>query len=219
MLDAAMSEGVERFVQISTDEVYGDRDGLPPAIEGTSMTPSSPYSASKAAADCLVRAYHKTYGLDVVTTRCSNNFGPYQLPEKVIPLFVTNLLQRRQVPLYGDGRNVRDWLHVEDHCEALVRVLEHGRPGEVYNIGGNNECSNIELTRAILSALNMPETMIDFVPDRLGHDRRYAIDSSKIEKTLGWKPQYHLDDQLPTLISWYQENEKWWQKINAKKSS
>jgi len=188
MLEAVRRSPGTRFLQVGTDEVYGSLPLDQPELRFTEeypIAPNSPYSASKAGADCLVRAYHHTYGLDVVITRCSNNFGPYQFPEKVIPLFVTNLLDGKKVPLYGDGMNVRDWIHVEDNCEALLTVLEHGRSGEVYNIGADNERSNVEMTRLVISSLDQSEDMIEYVEDRLGHDRRYAVDSSKIRRDLG----------------------------------
>ena len=199
MLDAARtvwgSDSSHRFLQVSTDEVYGSLPLDQPELKFTEATPihtSSPYSASKAASDLLVNAYHQTHGLNTVITRCSNNFGPYQFPEKVIPLFVTNLLAGKQVPLYGDGQNVRDWLHVEDHCEALVTVLEGGRAGQVYNIGGDNERSNLELTHTILELMGKDVSFIEPVSDRPGHDRRYAIDASKIATELKWLSLIHI---------------------------
>ncbi|MDX9912613.1 MAG: dTDP-glucose 4,6-dehydratase [Phycisphaerales bacterium] len=206
-----------RFLHVSTDEVYGslplDRPDLR-FTESTPLAPRSPYAASKAASDMLALAAQHTYGIDVVVTRCSNNFGPRQFPEKVIPLFVTNLIRGRRVPLYGDGLNVRDWLHVEDHCEALLAVLERGRSGEVYNIGGNNERANIDLTREILRIMGAGEDMIERVPDRLGHDRRYAIDASKIERELAWRPTRSAwPDALERTVRWYQEHQDWWQRV------
>lgn len=218
MLDAARQAGtIQKFVHIGTDEVYGqlplDRPDLL-FTEQTPLQPSSPYSASKAASDMLALAYHHTFGMPVCVTRCSNNFGPYQYPEKVIPLFVTNLIDGKKVPLYGDGKNVRDWLHVIDHCEAVLAVLERGQPGEVYNIGGNNERSNNELTRMILQCLGFGEEMIQFVPDRLGHDRRYAIDASKIKRELGWQPTRSAwPDALEQTITWYKSHEDWWRPL------
>ncbi|MCH7572862.1 MAG: dTDP-glucose 4,6-dehydratase [Planctomycetes bacterium] len=218
LLDACRdTPTVQRVIQIGTDEVYGslplDRPDLK-FTEDSPLRPNSPYAASKAAADLLVLAYHETFGLPAIVTRCSNNFGPYQYPEKVIPLFVTNLFDGRKVPLYGDGRNVRDWLHVADHCDALLRILEAGRPGEVYNIGGNNERSNIELTRTILTIMGFGEDMIHPVEDRLGHDRRYAIDASKIREELGWVPTRSAWPQaLAETITWYQEHEAWWRPL------
>ena len=208
-----------RFVHVSTDEVYGDLPLDRPDLkftETTPVSPSSPYSASKAASDMLVNAAHHTFGLDVVTTRCSNNFGPYQFPEKVVPLFVTRLIDGKKVPLYGDGQNVRDWVHVLDHCEAILTVLERGRCGEVYNIGGNNERSNLELTHMILAAMGKGHDLIEHVTDRLGHDRRYAIDASKIKTELGWSPSRSAwPDALEQTVRWYVDNELWWQRVRT----
>lgn len=217
MLDAARQANIARFVHIGTDEVYGElpleRTDLK-FTEETPVQPSSPYSASKAAADMLALAYHHTFGMNVVVTRCSNNFGPYQYPEKVIPLFVTNLIDGKKVPLYGDGKNVRDWLHVIDHCEAILAVLERGVAGEVYNIGGNNERSNNELTRTILKIMGLGEDMIQPVTDRLGHDRRYAIDAAKIKRDLGWQPTRSAwPAALQETIAWYKANEDWWRPL------
>ncbi len=218
LLDACREVGcVERFVHVSTDEVYGelpiDRPDLK-FTEETPIAPNSPYAASKAASDMLALAYHHTFKMPVLVTRCSNNFGPYQYPEKVIPLFVTNLIDGQQVPLYGDGLNVRDWLHVIDHCEAVLAVLERGTPGNVYNIGGNNERSNIDLTRTILQLLGKDESMIKRVPDRLGHDRRYAIDASKIRRELGWEPtRSQWPEALARTTEWYQTHERWWRPL------
>jgi len=208
---------LERFVHVSTDEVYGELPIDRPDLlftETTPIAPNSPYAASKAASDLIALAYHHTFGFPVLVTRCSNNFGPYQFPEKVIPLFVTNLFEGKRVPLYGDGKNVRDWLHVVDHCEAVLAVLEGGRPGEVYNVGGNNERSNLELTHTILEVLGHGEDMIEPVPDRLGHDRRYAIDASKIKNELGWEPTRSAwPSALEATIAWYRENESWWRAL------
>lgn len=208
-----------RMVHVSTDEVYGSLPLDQPQLKFTETTPiqaNSPYSASKAASDLLVGAYHHTYGLDLCITRCSNNFGPYQFPEKVIPLFVTNLIENKKVPLYGDGKNVRDWLHVDDHCEAILAVLEKGKAGEVYNIGGNNERSNLELTHAILKAMGKGLDMIQPVADRLGHDRRYAIDARKIERELGWKPSRSAwPDALDATVRWYVDHPQWWQRVKS----
>ena len=219
LLDAARTHPTGRFLQVGTDEVYGslplDRPDLK-FTEDTPIAPNSPYSASKAGADFLVRAYNHTYGLDTVTTRCSNNFGPYQFPEKVIPLFVTNLMEGRKVPLYGDGKNVRDWLHVEDHCEAILAALEHGRSGEIYNIGGDNERSNLEMTHQILSALGQSDDMIQYVEDRLGHDRRYAVDSGKIQKDLGWRPtRSQWPEALQDTVKWYSDHRAWWERVKS----
>ena len=208
-----------RLVYVSTDEVYGSLPLERPDLKFTETTPleaNSPYSASKAAGDLLVRAYCHTFHLNAVITRCSNNFGPYQFPEKVIPLFVTNLIEGKQVPLYGDGLNVRDWVHVDDHCEAVLAVLERGRAGEVYNIGGNNERSNLELTHTILTLMGKGEEMIRYVADRPGHDRRYAIDGGKIERELGWKPSRSAwPDALAATIEWYRANQDWWKRVKS----
>jgi len=219
LLDAAREQGVQRFVHVSTDEVYGslplEREDLK-FKEDSPLRPNSPYAASKAASDLLARAAFKTFGLPVIVTRCSNNFGPYQFPEKVIPLFVTNLLQGEKVPLYGDGLNVRDWLHVEDHAEAVLKVLEEGDPGEIYNIGGNNERSNLELTRTILSLMGKDDSFIRYVKDRPGHDRRYAIDASKLHRELGWRPTRSAwPEALEATIAWYRENESWWRRVKS----
>ncbi|HEX7009472.1 MAG TPA: dTDP-glucose 4,6-dehydratase, partial [Phycisphaeraceae bacterium] len=207
----------KRFIHVSTDEVYGSLPLDQPQLkftEETPLAPNSPYAASKAASDLLVRAYHHTFGLQACITRCSNNFGPYQFPEKVIPLFVTNLLEGRKVPLYGDGLNVRDWIHVEDHCEAVLTVLEKGEPGQVYNIGGNNERSNLELTHAILQVMGHDQSMIQHVQDRLGHDRRYAIDAGKIHRELGWQPTRSAwPHALARTVQWYIDHPDWWQRV------
>jgi len=223
LLDAARtvwgSDSAHRFLQVSTDEVYGSLPLDQPELKFTEATPihtSSPYSASKAASDLLVNAYHQTHGLNTVITRCSNNFGPYQFPEKVIPLFVTNLLAGKQVPLYGDGQNVRDWLHVEDHCEALVTVLEGGRAGQVYNIGGDNERSNLELTHTILELMGKDVSCIEPVADRPGHDRRYAIDASKIAAELHWQPTRSAwPNALQLTVNWYCEHVTWSERVRS----
>ena len=219
LLDAARDAGVPRFAHVSTDEVYGslplDRPDLT-FTEDTPLAPNSPYAASKAASDLLVRAAHHTFGMDAVITRCSNNFGPFQFPEKVIPLFVSNLIEGKPVPLYGDGANVRDWLHVTDHCEAILAVLERGSAGEVYNIGGNNERSNLELTHEILRLMDADEAMIQPVADRPGHDRRYAIDASKIQRELGWRPTRSAwPAALEQTVAWYRANEPWWRRVKS----
>jgi len=214
LLDAAQAAGVGRFVHVSTDEVYG-------SIEHGSWTeqwplaPNSPYAASKAGSDLLALAAHRTHGLDVVVTRCSNNYGPYQFPEKVIPLFVTNLLDGRKVPLYGDGGNIRDWLHVDDHCQGIQLVLEKGRPGEVYNIGGGTELTNKELTERLLAACGAGAEMVQPVADRKGHDRRYSLDITKISEELGYAPEIGLDEGLSATVDWYRENRAWWEPLKA----
>ena len=209
----------KRFVHVSTDEVFGDLPLDKPDIkfsETTPFAPSSPYSASKAGSDMIVRAYCHTFGINACTTNCSNNFGPYQFPEKVIPLFVTNLIEGKKVPLYGDGKNVRDWLHVEDHCEAVLAVMEKGKAGETYCIGGNNERSNLDLTHSILKAMGKDESSIQYVTDRLGHDRRYAIDATKIKRELGWEPTRSAwPGALENTIKWYVENETWWKRVKS----
>lgn len=202
-----------KMIQISTDEVYGSLGSTGYFTEETPLDPSSPYSSSKAAADLLVLAYHRTFGLDVNITRCSNNYGPYQFPEKLIPLFITNLMDNNQVPLYGDGLNVRDWLFVEDHCAAIDTVLHKAKPGSVYNVGGNNEKTNRYITDTILKNLGKDESLIKYVQDRLGHDRRYAIDASKIKEELGWQPAYVFEDAIVKTIKWYVDNKKWWQPL------
>lgn len=212
LLDAALSRGV-RFLQISTDEVYGSLGAQGYFTEDTPLSPNNPYAASKAAADLLVRAYFKTYGLPVNITRCSNNYGPNQHPEKLIPLTITNVLQDIPVPVYGDGHYIRDWLHVEDHCRAIEAVLQRGVAGEVYNIGGGNERSNIELVKTILSLIEKDERLISFVGNRPGHDRRYAIDYAKINRDLGWSPLIHFDRGIAETVSWYAKNAWWWENM------
>lgn len=210
MLDAAREHKVERFIQVSTDEVYGSiLPDDPPFTETNRLKPNSPYSASKASGDLLVRSYVKTYGFPGVITRCSNNFGPYQFPEKILPLFLRNLQWDEPVPVYGDGQQIRDWIYVDDHCRALIRVMERGRVGEIYNIGGRCELKNLDMVKMLLKALDKPESLIKFVTDRPGHDRRYAIDNSKIEAELGWKPKHSFSDALPKTIKWYCDNEEW----------
>jgi len=208
LLDAALSEHVDRFIHISTDEVYGSiKKGS--FRENDTLNPSSPYSSSKAASDLIARSYFVTYGLPVIITRCTNNYGPYQYPEKLIPLFITNLLEEKKVSVYGSGTNVRDWIHVMDHCRAIDCVLDNGTPGDVYNIGGNNERSNIEITHKILKLLDKDDSFIEYVKDRPGHDFRYSLDSSKL-KTLGWKPEYTFDQGLRETVEWYNSNAWWW---------
>lgn len=219
LLDVARNKGVEKFLQVGTDEVYGTLPEDQPDVKFTEQTPlqpNSPYSASKAAADCLVRAYYHTFGMPVLITRCSNNYGPYQFPEKLIPLFVTNLMEGKKVPLYGDGMNVRDWLYVEDHCQAIAAVLERGRFGEVYNIGGNNEIPNRRITEVILKEMGKVwDQSVQYVKDRPGHDRRYAIDAGKIKHELGWEPKHRFEQAIQTTIQWYQDNQAWWRAIKS----
>lgn len=215
LLDAALRHKVGRYLQISTDEVYGSLGPTGFFTEETPLAANSPYSASKASADLLVRAYHETFGLPVLITRCSNNYGPYQFPEKLVPLFITNALAGKPLPLYGDGLNVRDWIYVEDHCAGIDLVLRRGRIGHVYNIGGNCEKTNIEITRTILSALGKPDSLIQYVKDRPGHDRRYAIDCSKISSELGWTQHYDFTSGIKKTIQWYLANEPWWQSIKT----
>lgn len=216
LLDTARRHKVVKFIQVSTDEVYGSLGpGDSPFTEDSPLQPNSPYAASKAAADLLCRAYHRTYGLPVIITRCSNNFGPYQFPEKLIPLAITNILEGKSIPIYGDGQNVRDWLYVVDHCRALEMVLLSGKPGEVYNIGGGCELTNLEVVRLVLKKLAKTEDMISFVRDRPGHDRRYAIDSSKIQRELGWRKSFAFEEALYRTIEWYVNNPAWWKRVKS----
>ena len=219
LLQACKEIGIERFLQVSTDEVYGSlgKDGY--FYETTPLSPNSPYSASKAGADMLVRAYFETYKLPVLNTRCSNNYGPYQYPEKLIPFFISKLLRGEKVPVYGDGLNVRDWLYVYDHCEAIDEVLHKGSIGQVYNIGGHNEKTNLEITHLILDAMGKDESSIEYVQDRLGHDRRYAISNDKITKELGWKPSVTFEQGIKMTIDWYLNNQDWIKHIEEKKAS
>ena len=211
LLDAAKSSNIKRFVHVSTDEVYGSiSEGSWP--EDHPLLPNSPYSASKAGSDLLVRAYNRTHKLDTVITRCSNNYGQYQFPEKVMPLFITNIIEGKKVPLYGNGLNVRDWLHVDDHCRGIALALTKGRAGEVYNIGGGTELTNVELTHKILNAMGVGEEFIQPVEDRKGHDLRYSVDISKINKELGYSPQVNFEEGLEQTINWYKNNESWWKK-------
>lgn len=219
LLQSSKEIGVERYLQVSTDEVYGTLGKTGYFYETTPLAPNSPYSASKASADMLVRAYYETYKLPVLTTRCSNNYGPYQYPEKLIPFFISQLLKGEKVPVYGDGLNVRDWLYVYDHCSAIDTVLHNGKIGEVYNIGGHNEKTNIEITRLILSAMGKDETSIKYVEDRLGHDRRYAISNDKITSELGWKPSLTFEEGIKLTIDWYLNNQNWIKNIEEKKVS
>ena len=215
LADAAIEHKVQRFVQVSTDEVYGSLGKTGLFTEETPLQPNSPYSASKAAADMLLLAYHHTYQFPLIITRCSNNYGPYQFPEKLIPLFVTNLLENKKVPVYGDGMQVRDWIHVEDHCRAILAAIDRGRDGEVYNIGAENEQYNIEITRLILNRLGKEDSSIEHVKDRLGHDRRYAIDSTKAKQQLDWRPQVPFDEGLGNTVQWYIDNKPWWAAIKT----
>ncbi len=216
LLDAVKKFSIEKFLQVSTDEVYGslpeDQKELK-FTEKTPLDPSSPYSASKASADLLCIAYFRTHKLPVLITRCSNNYGPYQFPEKLIPLMIAKALNNEKLPVYGDGMNIRDWLYVEDHCSAICKVLEFGKFGEIYNIGGNNEWHNIDIVRLILNKLNKSEDLILFVKDRPGHDRRYAIDSTKIKNELNWEPKHKFEDGIDKTIKWYIENQNWWKKV------
>ncbi|GER68496.1 dTDP-glucose 4,6-dehydratase [Weizmannia acidilactici] len=214
LLDAAKQIGVEKFLHVSTDEVYGELDFDPNTFftEETPLQPNSPYSASKASSDLLVRAYHKTYGLPVNITRCSNNYGPYHFPEKLIPLTISRVLNDQKVPVYGNGGNIRDWLHVHDHCAAIDLVLHRGAVGEVYNVGGHNERTNLEVVKTIIKMLGKSEDLIEFVKDRPGHDKRYAIDPTKLEK-LGWKPTYTFETGIAQTIQWYLDNKEWWERI------
>ena len=204
---------VKRFLAVSTDEVYGSLGPTGAFTELSPLVPSSPYSASKASSDLIALAYHRTFGVDVVVTRCSNNYGPLQFPEKLIPLMVVNALKNLPLPIYGDGANVRDWLHVEDHCQALLLALTRGRAGEVYNIGGGSERRNIEIVQSILAELKKPSSLIHFVVDRLGHDRRYAIDPTKIKSEMGWAPTHSFERGLKETVQWYVNNSNWWERV------
>ncbi|HWQ69160.1 MAG TPA: dTDP-glucose 4,6-dehydratase [Patescibacteria group bacterium] len=215
MLEACRRHHVPRMVQVSTDEVYGSLGPSGCFTEESPLHPNSPYAASKAAGDLLALAYFRTYGLPVIITRSSNNYGPYQFPEKAIPLFITNALADEPLPLYGDGLQVRDWLYVRDHCEALALILWSGVPGEVYNIGGRCERANIDVARFILSALDKPEALITYVKDRLGHDRRYALDTSKVQRALGWQPRMAFEAGLEDTVRWYEGHATWWRRIKA----
>lgn len=214
LLEGIKRHAVNLLIQVSTDEVYGSVEGDGKSTEESPLLPNSPYAASKAAADLLCRAYHQTHGLPIIITRCSNNFGPFQFPEKLIPLVVTNALENKEIPVYGDGLNIRDWIHVEDHCLAIDRVIQAGRPGEIYNVGGGNERTNLELVRKILSIMRKPESLIKFVSDRPGHDRRYALETAKIRE-LGWEPIHLFDKALADTVSWYTDNKSWWQRIKS----
>lgn len=215
LLDVAKANNLKKYVQVSTDEVYGSLGETGYFTEETPLDPNSPYSASKAGADMLVSAYHETFGMNVNITRCSNNYGPYHFPEKLIPLMVTNALEGKELPIYGDGKNVRDWLHVKDHCAAIDLVIHKGEPGEIYNVGGHNERTNNEIVHLIVEKLNAPKELIKFVEDRLGHDRRYAIDPTKLTTELGWKPKYTFDTGIVETIQWYLDNQDWWKNIKS----
>ena len=215
LLDAARGAGVGRFLQVSTDEVYGSLGAEGLFRETDPLQPNSPYAASKAAADLVCRAYFHTYGYPVLITRCSNNYGPYQFPEKLIPLMIANALGDEPLPVYGDGLNVRDWLYVADHCEAIDLVLREGRPGEVYNVGGNNEMENIAIVRLLLDILGKDESLISFVADRPGHDRRYAIDATRIKDELGWEPKHAFADGIRATVDWYLEHRDWWEQVRS----
>ncbi len=218
LLQNAKNKGIDRYLQVSTDEVYGSLGKTGYFYETTPISPNSPYSASKASADMLVRAYHETYGMPTLNTRCSNNYGPYQYPEKLIPYFISLLLKDEKVPVYGDGLNVRDWLYVYDHCEAIDVVLHKGKVGEVYNIGGHNEKTNMEITKLILNAMGKDESSIKYVQDRLGHDRRYAISNDKITSELGWKPSLTFEQGIKITIDWYLNHQDWIQSILDKQA-
>ncbi len=213
LLEGTRQYGAELFVQISTDEVYGSLGDTGQFSERSPLSPNSPYAASKAAADLLCQAYHHTYGLPVIITRCSNNYGPFQFPEKLIPLTITNIVEGKTIPVYGDGLNIRDWIYVEDHCRAIDLILQKGKPGEIYNIGGNSEKTNLELVQYILDTMEKPHSLINFVTDRPGHDRRYALDATKTKKEVGWKAEVPIEEGLKSTIQWYRENEGWWLRI------
>ncbi|KZS45748.1 dTDP-glucose 4,6-dehydratase [Paenibacillus glucanolyticus] len=215
LLDAAKKYGVTKFVQVSTDEVYGSLGDTGLFSETTPLAPNSPYSASKAGGDLLVRAYHETFGLPINITRCSNNYGPYQFPEKLIPLIISRALNDESLPVYGDGLNIRDWLYVEDHCSAIDLVIHQGKIGEVYNIGGNNERTNLHIVKTILEELGKPESLITYVADRPGHDRRYGIDPTKIMNELGWKPKHNFETGIKETIQWYLNHKDWWTRIQS----
>lgn len=216
LLNVAKEMNIEKYLQVSTDEVYGSLGAEGYFTEETPLAPNSPYSASKTGADLLVRAYYETYGMNVNITRCSNNYGPYHFPEKLIPLMITNGMDNKELPIYGDGLNIRDWLHVQDHCQAIDLVLHKGRKGEVYNVGGHNERTNNEIVDIIIDQLELPRELIKYVDDRLGHDKRYAIDPTKLESELGWKPKYTFDTGILETIKWYQENEDWWRPLKER---
>ncbi len=213
LLEAAKRHGIKKFIQVSTDEVYGSLGKTGKFTEQTPLSPNSPYSSSKASADMMALSFHHTYGTPVVVTRCSNNYGPYQFPEKLIPLMIINTLNDKKLPVYGDGLNVRDWIYVLDHNKAIEKVFDEGKVGEVYNIGADHEMTNIEIVKLILKELSKDESLIEYVKDRPGHDRRYAIDSSKIQSELGWKPEFDFEEAIVQTIEWYLKNRSWWEKI------
>lgn len=215
LLESALKYKVERFIQISTDEVYGSLGKQGSFKETSPLSPNSPYAASKASADLLVRAYFQTFRAPAIITRCSNNYGPYQFPEKLIPLFITNAFCHRELPVYGDGLYIRDWIHVEDHCKALDAILHKGKVGDTYNIAGGNEKTNLEITGLILQALNKPKSLVKHVKDRPAHDRRYSLDCSKIEAELGWKPETPTEDGISKTVDWYVSHQEWWQKVKS----
>ncbi len=216
LLNAALAAGGRRFVHVSTDEVYGSLSDTDPAFtEETPIQTNSPYSASKAASDLFVRAFVHTHGLDAMVTRCSNNYGPYQFPEKLIPLMITNAIENKQLPVYGSGKNVRDWIYVTDHCEGVMRVFENGKKGEVYNFGGLSERRNLDVVHTILKGLGKDESLIKYVEDRKGHDWRYAIDCAKVAKELNWKPSVTFEKGIQKTIEWYVENRKWWEEVKS----
>ncbi|WP_026830235.1 dTDP-glucose 4,6-dehydratase [Exiguobacterium antarcticum] len=216
LLDAARKHKLKKYVQVSTDEVYGSLGAEGYFTEDTPLAPNSPYSASKAGADMLVRSYFETYGMDVNITRCSNNYGPYHFPEKLIPLMITNAMDQKNLPIYGDGENIRDWLHVTDHCAAIDLVFHKGKSGEVYNVGGHNERTNNQIVDLIVDRLDVSKDLVTYVEDRLGHDRRYAINPIKLETELGWKPKYTFDTGIVETIDWYLANEAWWRPLKEK---
>jgi dTDP-glucose 4,6-dehydratase len=214
LLEGIRQKKVQKYIQVSTDEVYGSLE-KGKSSESSALLPNSPYAASKTSADLICRAYWRTYGLPVMITRCSNNYGPFQFPEKLIPLVVTNALEGKDIPVYGDGSNIREWIHVEDHCRALDQVIQKGSPGEIYNVGSNIEITNLELVKFILKVLGKSESLIKFVKDRPGHDRRYAIDTGKIESELGWRPSISFEQGMTNTIQWYINNQSWWQRIKS----
>lgn len=215
LLEVSRKKGIGKYIQISTDEVYGSLGEEGKFTEDTPLSPSSPYSASKASADLLVMAYYKTYGLPVIITRCSNNYGPYQFPEKLIPLVITNALEGKELPIYGDGKNVRDWIHVLDHARAIDLIIHKGKIGEIYNIGADNERTNLDIVKMLLDILGKPYSLIRFVKDRPGHDRRYAIDATKIKRELGFKTEIEFRKGLEDTVRWYVENRDWWERIKS----